>query len=248
MASARDKRITGRWLAVIGAVVALGLGAVVAFGETIGTHGDVPKSGNRVVNTATTRAGGSIALTNETWVCNGPVDLDSVTVTMTAAGPRGGDAVHLASGCTGRIGHLAVTEYVADGVKVTEGAHDLTIGGGSVRCLAKSPSVHQDGIQVMGGARITFNRLNVSCGRAGASLINSNLFIKQAGRSNEPPTDVVCVDCVFGGGAAHTVNIQDSVRSGVVGSSLCEARYPKLTLTIGRSAVAPVDVRNTIGC
>jgi hypothetical protein len=194
-------------------------------------------------------AGGSIVLTNETWICNGPVDLDSVTVTMTAAGRRGGDAVHLADGCTGRIGRLKVTEYVADGVKIADGAHDLTIGGGGIRCLAKSPSLHQDGIQVMGGARISLNNLNVSCGRPGESLINSNLFIKQAGRSSTPPTDVVCADCVFGGGAAHTVSIQDSVRSGVVGSSLCAARYPKLTLTIGRGAVAPVDVRNTVsGC
>ncbi|HVN60072.1 MAG TPA: hypothetical protein VMT59_02345 [Gaiellaceae bacterium] len=191
----------------------------------------------------------SVALTNETWVCNGPVDLDSVTVTMTSAGRRGGDAVHLADGCTGRIGLLTVTEYVADGVKVSAGAHDLTIGGGTIRCLAKTPTVHQDGIQAMGGARITFKGLTVSCGRPGESLINSNLFIKQGGRSTTPPTDVVCVDCDLGGGAAHTVNIQASVRSGVVDSSLCTAKYPKLTLTIGPDAVAPVDVRNTIsGC
>ena len=57
----------------------------------------------------------------------------------------------------------------------------------------------------MGGARITFRNLTVSCGRAGESLINSNLFIKESGRSTTPPTDVVCVDCTFGGGAAHTV-------------------------------------------
>jgi len=192
---------------------------------------------------------GSIALTNRTWVCDGPVDLASVTVTMTAAGRRGGDAVHLAAGCTGRIGVLTVTEYVADGVKIADGAHDLTIGGGTIRCLAKTPSVHQDGVQAMGGARITLDGLRISCGRPGASLINSNLFINRGVRSTAPPTDVVCVDCVFGGGAAHTVSIQDSVRSGVVGSSLCTARYPKLTLTIGNGAVAPVDVRNTIrGC
>lgn len=206
------------------------------------------------IATATAGPGGSpaassIVLTNETWICNGPVDLDSVTVTMIAPGRRGGDAVHLAAGCTGRIGLLTVTEYLADGVKISQGAHDLTVGGGTIRCLAGSPSVHQDGIQAMGGARITFNKLTVSCGRPGASGINSNLFIRQAGRSSELPTDIVCVDCVLGGGAAHTVDIQDSVRSGVVGSSLCTAKYPKLTLTIGSAAVAPVDVRNTIsGC
>ncbi len=191
-------------------------------------------------------AASSVSLTNQTWVCKGPVDLDSVTVTMDAGGRRGGDAVHLENGCTGRIGQLTVTQSIADGVKVAEGAHDLTIGGGSIRCLAKIPNVHQDGIQVMGGERITFQNLTVDCGRPGESLINSNLFIKESGRSTTPPTDVVCADCTFGGGAAHTVNIQASVRSGVEGSSLCSAKYPKLTLTIGPDAVDPVDARNTI--
>ena len=191
----------------------------------------------------------SVSLTNQTWVCKGPVDLDSVTVTMSDGGRRGGDAVHLEDGCTGRIGLLTVTQSIADGVKVAEGAHDLTVEGGSIRCLAKIPNVHQDGIQVMGGSRITFENLDVSCGRPGESLINSNLFIKESGRSSTPPTDVVCSGCTFGGGAAHTVNIQASIRSGVEGSSLCSAKYPKLTLTIGPDAVDPVDVRNTInGC
>ena len=113
---------------------------------------------------------------------------------MSDGGRRDGDAVHLEDGCTGRIGLLTVTQSIADGVKVAEGAHDLTIEGGSIRCLAKLPVLHQDGIQVMGGARITFENLNVSCGRPGESLINSNLFIKESGRSTTPPTDVVCVE------------------------------------------------------
>jgi len=207
-----------------------------------GTGGDTPDP----TTVPIAPVASSVSLTNETWVCKGPVDLDSVTVTMTAGDRRGGDAVHLEDGCTGRIGELTVTQSIADGVKVAEGAHDLTIGGGTIRCLAKLPVLHQDGIQVMGGARITFRNLNVSCGRAGASLINSNLFIKESGRSTTPPTDVVCIDCTFGGGAAHTVDIQASVRSGVEGSSLCEAKWPKLTLTIGPDAVDPVDARNTI--
>ena len=218
----------------------LAAAAIVAAAR--GTGGDAPGP----IAPSGGSAAGSVSLTNETWVCDGPVELDSVTVTMKAAGRLGGDAVHLEDGCTGRIGLLTVTQSVADGVKVAEGAHDLTIGGGTIRCLGKIPNVHQDGIQVMGGARIRFENLTVSCGRPGESLINSNLFINQTGRSTAPPTDVVCVDCSFGGGAAHTVSIQDSVRSGAIGSTLCEAKYPKLTLTIGPEAVAPVDVRNTI--
>jgi hypothetical protein len=192
---------------------------------------------------------GVVTLVNRTWVCNGPVDIGVVRVTMDATVPfdrSAKDAIHLEDGCTGRIGRVEVTQYVGDGIKVAQGAHDLTIGGGSIRCLAKAPKVHQDGIQVMGGARITFDGLDVDCGRPGARLINSNLFIRQAGRSTVPPTDVVCVGCTFGGYAAHTVSIQNSIRSGITGSSLCQAKYPRLTLSIGAGAVDPVDRDDTI--
>jgi hypothetical protein len=188
----------------------------------------------------------TLALVNQTWVCSGPVDLDSVTVTIDQSSAAR-DAVHLRDGCTGRIGQLVVNQSVGDGVKVAQGVHDLVVGGGSVRCFAKGPDLHQDGIQVMGGSRITFRGLTVDCGRAGERLINSNLFIKESGRSTEPPSDVVCVDCVFGGGAAHTVNIQASVRSGVENSTICTAKYPKLTLTVGAGAVDPVVAGNTVG-
>ncbi len=191
----------------------------------------------------------SLTLTDRMWVCTGPVDLDSVTVTMTPNYPsrRGGDAVHLENGCTGRIGKLTVTTSIADGVKIGDGAHDLTIGGGSVRCLAKLPGLHQDGIQAMGGARITLKHLRVDCGRAGERLINSDLFIKKAGRSLDPPTAVVCVDCYLGGEAAHTVSIQESVRSGVRSSTLCSAKYAKLTLDVGPQAVDPVTTGDSLG-
>jgi hypothetical protein len=192
---------------------------------------------------------GSVRQTNRMWTCSGPVDLASVTVTMTSkiTSRRDADAVHLRPGCTGRIGSLKILTYAGDAVKVAEGAHDLTIGGGSITCAAKLPKMHQDGIQVMGGTRITFRKLRVDCGRADERLINSNLFIKQAGRSTRPPTDVVCVDCFLGGSAAHTANIQDSVRSGLVDSTLCTAKYSRLTLTIGPDAVDPVDVDNQVG-
>ena len=132
------------------------------------------------------------------------------------------DAVKLDAGCTGRIGKLTVVTRNADGVKVAEGAHDLMVGGGSIRCLAKIPVVHQDGIQVMGGARILFRNLTVDCGRAD-DKVNSNLFINMAGDSRTPPTDVVCDGCTLKGGAAHTVLLQHSIRSGVTDSTLCSS-------------------------
>jgi hypothetical protein len=192
---------------------------------------------------------GSVSQVNRTWVCRGPVNLSLVRVTMTSAirTRRHADAVHLKRGCTGRIGRLEVVTSAGDAVKVAEGAHDLAIGGGAIHCKAKLPTMHQDGIQVMGGARLTFRHVTIDCGRAGESLINSNLFIKRAGRSLRPPTDVVCVDCFLGGSAAHTANIQESVRSGLVDSTLCTAKYSKLTLTIGSGAVDPVNVDNSVG-
>jgi hypothetical protein len=191
---------------------------------------------------------GSIEQTDQTWVCRGPVDLDSVSVTMTSAftSRGGGDAVHLEPGCTGHIGRLDVVTSVADGVKVAEGVHDLAVGAGSIHCLGKVADVHQDGMQVMGGSRITLRGLRIDCGRQQDKLINSNLFIKRSGRSVNPPTDVVCVDCSLGGSTAHTASIQESVRSGLVDSRLCSAKYTKLTLSIGPNAVEPIDVGNAI--
>ena len=175
--------------------------------------------------------------TDHMWTCNEKVDLDLVEVKI-GPGARE-DAVHLRPGCTGRIGKLVVVQRSGDGVKVAEGVHDLTVGGGSIRCLAKAPRFHQDGIQVMGGAHITFRDLKISCGRRDARLVNSNLFIKQGGKSLHPPTDVVCESCTFGGWAAHTVSVQTSVRSGVTGSTLCVARFPQFTLAVGDDAQDP---------
>jgi hypothetical protein len=191
----------------------------------------------------------TVVQVDRTWTCTSKVDLDLVKVTITrpdTGDRRREDAVHLQPGCTGRIGRLEVVQYRADGVKVVAGVHDLTVGGGSVRCLAKAPVLHQDGIQVMGGARITFRGLSIDCGRSTDRLINSNLFIKQAGKATEPPSDVVCDRCSFGGWAAHTVSVQDSVRSGVTNSSLCLARFPQLTLTVGKGAQDPVVQANSI--
>ena len=191
---------------------------------------------------------GSITSTDHTWVCNGPVDLDSVTVTMTpASAATKADAIYLESGCTGRIGWIQVITSIADGVKVAQGAHDLTIGGGLIHCLAKLPVLHQDGIQVMGGSNIALTGLIVDCGRPAEDLINSNMFVNLAGNSTEPPADVVCDACAFGAAAAHTVSIQDSLRSGVSDSTICPAKFARQTLSIGTDAVDPVNTGNTVG-
>jgi hypothetical protein len=199
-------------------------------------------------DTSDAQSGRVVVSTDKTWVCDGPVDLDSVTVSISpdVSARRDQDAIHLQPGCTGRIGRIDVTQYAADGIKVAEGVHDLTVDGGSIRCLAKAPILHQDGIQVMGGERIAFNNLDIDCGRAADSLIDSNFFVNRAGQSQEPPTDVVCDHCTFGGWTAHTVNIQTSLRSGVTNSTLCVGRYPKLTFTLATDALDALTGGNTI--
>jgi hypothetical protein len=216
-----------------------------------GDGGSEPAASTAPTETGTTtELTGSIVRVDRTWTCRKRVDLALVRVTMTpAAGAvrKHADAIHLRPGCTGRIARIEVTQSAGDGVKVAEGVHDLEIGGGFVRCLAKAPTFHQDGVQVMGGDRITFRDLRIDCGRKNERLINSNLFINQAGRSTHPPTDVVCDHCSFGGGAAHTVNIQNSVRSGITDSTFCPAKFEKLTLTVGALAEEPLTSGNELG-
>jgi hypothetical protein len=192
---------------------------------------------------------GSIVQTNATWTCKGPVNLDSVTITIaqSLSGDRNNaDGVHLQDGCTGRIGQLTVVDSAGDAVKVAQGAHDLTIGGGTIKCPAKNPTLHQDGVQAMGGANILFQNMSIDCGRAADSLIDSNFFVKMAGQSTVPPSDIVCDHCTLGGWTAHTTNIERSVRSGVRNSTLCVGRFPKLTVTVGADAVSPVTSGNRV--
>ena len=179
---------------------------------------------------------------NQCWVCNGPVQLDSVTVTVDTSDARV-DAVRLAPGCTGSIGRLDILTFSADGMKVAEGVHDLTIGGGTVYCRAKvpDPNVHQDGIQVMGGNAITFTGLTIDCGRGDEPKIDANLFISQGSNSTTPPTDVVCDRCWLGPAAAHTVNLNVSVRSGVKRSTVCPAKYAGLALTVAVAVLSQLQ-------
>src|SRR5437660_445474 len=100
--------------------------------------------------------------------------------------------------------------------------------------IAFAPSEHGPG------------RTSRASGATGATLINSNMFVNMAGQSTSPPTDIVCQSCTFGGNAAHTVSIQDSIRSGVIDSVICQAKYPALSLDIGPDAVDPVNQGNRI--
>lgn len=178
---------------------------------------------------------GSVVLVDRAWTCRGPVDLDLVKVTMRS----GGDAIYLRQGCTGRIGRIEVDTWTADGLKVNApapAAHDLTIGGGYIRCHAQTRG-HQDGIQAMGGRNITFQGLQILCG----SNPNAQLFINSVNGGN--PTNIVCDGCLLGRGAASTLLIGSSSGSGARSSTICEGRYFDIRI---QGASAPVNAGNTI--
>jgi chitodextrinase len=171
---------------------------------------------------------------DKTWTCTGRVDLDLVKVTMRNADA---DAITLAPGCTGRIGRVEVETWKQDGIKVQNQpnpAHDLVIEGGYVKGWALSAGAHQDGIQAMGGARITFKNLRVDV--VGAQ----NLFVNKAGSGATTPTDIVCDGCVLGPNVATPLLVNVAVTSGARSTLVCTSpRYGRSTsLTSGSINIA----------
>ena len=174
-------------------------------------------------------------LTGRSWVCDGPVDLDLVKVTQPP-----GDAIVLASGCSGRIGRIEVDTWTEDGVKVQNqsgAAQNVEIGGGYVKCHAITPGAHQDALQAMGGSNITFRGVSFDC------LGNSNFFVARAGSGATTPTDIVCDGCSFGSGSGQTIFLGTSVRSGVRSSTICTGRFDAWR---DEGASQPIDVGNTV--
>lgn len=163
------------------------------------------------------------------------------------------DAISFGADCNGTIDRIEVDTWMRDGVKVRahpRPSHDITVGGGYVRCHRRAGAdVHQDGIQVMGGSRITFRDLEIAC----SSGSNAQLFIN--GIRDGLPTDVVCERCALGGGAATTLIVGKSVRSGIRDSLVCPGRFHSVRVTEnarepvddGTRELPPSDARCTVG-
>ncbi len=180
-------------------------------------------------------SGNNVILVNQTWTCTGPVNIDLVRVTMQS----GGDAVHLRENCSGRIGRLEVSTWTADGLKVnapSPAAHDLVVEGGFIRCFGNNGG-HQDGIQAMGGSRITFRNLEINC----STNPNAQLFI--AASNGGQPTDIVCESCILGAGAAQTLFIATSTRSGARNTVVCEGRFNDIRI---EGAASPINSGNVV--
>jgi hypothetical protein len=191
---------------------------------------------------------GTVNLVDKTWICTGPVALDSVNVTISDASK---DAVYLRSGCTGRIGRINIVQYHGDGIHVNNGAHDLVVGGGTIRCYAHDQDKHQDGIQAMGGTNIEFDNLDVGC----YSANNSQVWINAGAGGNGTPTGVLFKGGRFQGyfrsgqygpGGSYGIAIVNSIGSGAVGATICPNAHPQRALFIGSGAVNPVNIANVL--
>ncbi len=186
---------------------------------------------------------GTIEREDTPWICQGPVDVDLVRVRINRR-LEGVDAVSLGPFCTGRIGRVEIDTWSGDGIKVQNTgmvASDLVIESGVIRCHDRTPGYHQDGIQVMGGVNLTFRDITVQCGGVG---VNAALFIARGGLADRVPRDIVFEDGLLGPGAAQTVLLADSLRSGIRDSTICAGRYK--SFTVHAEALEPVDRGNRL--
>jgi hypothetical protein len=184
---------------------------------------------------------GSITLTDQTFLCYGPLNLKSLQVTIDARS-RTSAAVKLEKGCTGTIGSLVVHQSLGDGVDIG-GASQLTIGGGSITCDGHSPGAHQDGIQVMSGSYVDFEKIYVAC----TSATNAQLYINEGREASAPPDHIYCNGCQFHPDPTHyhSVTIGASVDSGTIDSLVCPGSAPGMVYAVSPDAVDPVNLRNT---
>jgi hypothetical protein len=187
------------------------------------------------------------------WTCDKPQHGTDVTVTMNT---NQADAIHLDAGCTGSI-VVHVTTATADGIKIHQGVHDLQITG-DITCTSKLGTVHQDGIQAMGGQNILIGsttqdgamRINCPTGNNGGVWINGG---KVAGElvSNDPsswPTNVVVdhADILEKNAAVHIGD--GSVNSGVRNSVLHKGASPSAPpncVRVEPNAVGPIVDSNS---
>jgi hypothetical protein len=100
----------------------------------------------------------------------------------------------------------------------TNPAHDLVVESGYVECHAMAAGAHQDGVQGMGGARLTFRNLVIDC------LGNSNFFVNEAGSGYTTPTDIVCDGCTLGPRSSTTIRVNAAIRSGARNTVVCPGR------------------------
>jgi hypothetical protein len=117
-----------------------------------------------------------------------------------------------------------------------------------VVCTGHPEGIHQDGIQGMGGYRLTFRNLVFWCGdldaEHGEGFVSSAL-LGTGGAGVSIPTDVVIEHSVMGMGNANGVHVGESVRNGIRNSVACPDRTPENgPVSFNAEAVQGIDVDN----
>jgi hypothetical protein len=117
---------------------------------------------------------------NSTWSCDQSVNLTSVTIMNPT-----GDAVLIKAGCTGYIGMITVVDNSGDPIHIGN-AQNLEIGNVNLTCNGHNSTVHQDGIQVMGGTNI-----RIDSGYVGCYSANDSQMMIHGGTGGSIPTNVI---------------------------------------------------------
>lgn len=189
-----------------------------------------------------------VVVTNQLgWVCNRQVEIALLRVFAPLSG-NSDNAVTFDPGCSGVIHRIEITTERVDGIKIRNNSvtpsHDLVINGGFIRSANCVPGGHCDGVQGMGGDRITFNDILIDFRDAtgGGGFYPS---LGGAGTGGNP-TDIVCDGCHIIHGAT-SVRVDASDRSGVRNSVICDpigaAEHANLDYNHGDTQlVAPVGV------
>lgn len=182
-----------------------------------------------------------------------PITIDHTWDNNRSASSNPADSIWLESGCTGDNdpstidlilnvrGNGADIGTGDDAVTLKQGARDIQITG-RIDCGARRNGMHQDGVQINGGTRVTFYDLRsgdpstrkYTCHGAGGLFYPSS--------TNGYPTDVVCVRCVMVG-YNQGLRVDDSLRSGARDSTFM-SRLP-LVVNQNGDAESPVNVNNT---
>jgi hypothetical protein len=221
-----DRRTFGAVLALL--IAALTFAQLAAGGVPYITPGEfiVPTGGPPLT--------GSVNLTDQTFLCYGPLNLKSLQVTIEADSPVKA-AVKFEKGCTGSVGKLVVHQALDDGVDVG-GATNLTVGGGLITCSGHVPGAHQDGIQVMSGNHVTFSNMTVEC----TTSTNSGFYVN-AITTGDLPTNILFTHGTIDPAGSSTAFVNQATNSGVEYSVL----YPSRDYTY-RASPAAINVGNTI--
>ena len=182
-----------------------------------------------------------------------PITIDHTWDNNRSGSANPADSIWLESGCTGDSdpstidlilnvrGDGAGSGTADDAVTLKQGAHDIQITG-RIDCGLRRNGMHQDGVQINGGTRVTFYDLRsgdpstrkYTCHGAGGLFYPSS--------TNGYPTDVVCVRCVMVG-FNQGLRVDDSLRSGARDSTFM-SRLP-IVVNQNGDAESPVNVNNT---